>query len=102
MEKTTRFVTSFYRKIRLVWRILNTINRSGELKRLITWARRRRFNRVQANYEDNLVKVESILMLLRREYPRQYLFARILHGISNLVSVKPGYYASHVHRYNRR
>jgi hypothetical protein len=87
--------------LRVVKLALYLLNRSAELQRLMVWAeskrrstRARHFAYIYRSYENRRRTAQQKLMTVRSRHGKHYWPARGLHMISNLTSVKPGYYHS--------
>lgn len=92
---------TFRQKMRAMNGMLFMLNRKRELTRLIAWTDRKLAKRrlkwaegVRKAYGNQYDEIDNKLSLLQGRFPYQYRLALILHGISNLVSVKPRYYKS--------
>jgi len=70
---------------------LHCINRQGELKRLIHWARGRQLRGPQRLYESRLAEEENRFLKHRLRNPKIVRWACLIHIISNAVSPTPRY-----------
>lgn len=99
MKNSIAQTYTFQQKMKAMKGMLFALNREKELERLIVWAEGKylsrsgkRFMFIQKYYEECLDKVEHKLSMLRRQFPKQYWMALLLHLIGNLLSVKPVFY----------
>ena len=96
-------------KARAIKGMLYIMNRMQALERLSHWAskkyyarRGKKFLHIRLSYEKQQESLEGKLSILRIRYPRLYWVARILHHVSNLVTVNPVYSAGSAASYRQR
>ena len=78
-------------KYRIFVESLHCLNRHGELRRLIAWARSKRLPGPLRFYTSRMVEEEHKLMQLSIRFPNEMRCARLVHAVSNLVSPTPRY-----------
>lgn len=84
---------NWHKRSRMKYKIfaeaLRSLNKIGELRRLIVWARNKRLAGPLKLYENLLVEEEHKLLKIRIWFPNVARCAQLVHSISKLVSPTP-------------
>ena len=109
MKKIQKNSYTIQHKMRATKAMLFLLNRCQEQNRLIAWAKNKKHSRwpqnyfyIQKNYKEQRERTLWKITLFRTRFPSQYWLARILHGISNLSSPNPAYYAGSAFAYGKQ
>ena len=77
---------------RVLWAILQTMNRMAELKRLARWAHQKRLSGPLHHYEFLLADAEQRHLRYSLRHPRLVRWVRFLHVVAYLIFPPPRYY----------
>lgn len=84
-------LNSHYYHWHIFVRILHTMNRRTELKRLIRWAKYKKLEGPLKLYLTRMIEEEEKLLRYRFRHPGIARCARFAHGFGNLISPEPRY-----------